>query len=272
MRPLCNSLVVTAAAALFILAAAEAATALPDPVPSTVTVPHCAWDSPGRNPYMGDVVTAVDRYRDIAPAARERLKQRMARRQYDDIVSIRREAIDGSASYAPTIRSMHFGTDSVCQSVTRTKWTDQMQERGLVYCESDACILVPTVCRNVSRITRLAPAGPTEALAFDDPAAGAMPAGGSFAALGGPLLLPQAADPGGTRQPTAAAPISPPAIDPGPHPGHWTPPPVSPPPVVPPPVVPPAVPEPAQWLQLIAGLALLAAGRTLVRRARPRRA
>jgi len=29
-----------------------------------------------------------------------------------------------------------------------------MQERGLVYCDSGQCILVPTVCRNVSRITR----------------------------------------------------------------------------------------------------------------------
>ena len=31
-----------------------------------------------------------------------------------------------------------------------------MQERGLVYCESGQCILVPTVCRNVSRIARSA--------------------------------------------------------------------------------------------------------------------
>lgn len=29
-----------------------------------------------------------------------------------------------------------------------------MQERGLVYCDGGDCILVPTVCRNVSRIAR----------------------------------------------------------------------------------------------------------------------
>ena len=38
--------------------------------------------------------------------------------------------------------------------MTRAAWAPQTQERGLVYCEAGQCILVPTVCRNVSRITR----------------------------------------------------------------------------------------------------------------------
>ena len=38
--------------------------------------------------------------------------------------------------------------------MTRAAWAPQTQERGLVYREAGQCILVPTVCRNVSRITR----------------------------------------------------------------------------------------------------------------------
>jgi hypothetical protein len=118
------------------------------------TLPTCSWDHPGHDPFMGDVVAAVDRYQDIPVDVRRRLQTRMAKREYDDIVSIRRDSITGRARYRGTIRDMHFGTGQVCRAVTRSSWTPQMQERGLVYCESGQCILVPTVCRNVSRIAR----------------------------------------------------------------------------------------------------------------------
>jgi len=121
---------------------------------SGAALPQCSWDRPGVNPFMGDVVAAVDRYRDIPAPVRERLKARMQKRSYDEMVSITRDAIVGKARYDAQIRDMHFGQGSVCGTVTRARWTDKMQERGLVYCEDGHCILVPTVCRNVSRITR----------------------------------------------------------------------------------------------------------------------
>ncbi len=124
--------------------------------PATVALVRCSWDRPGVNPFMGDVVAAVDRYRDIPSEVRERLKARMATREYDDLVEIRRDSMlgRGGYDYGSTITDMHFGMNQVCRSVTRSSWTPQMQERGLVYCESGHCILVPTVCRNVSRVTR----------------------------------------------------------------------------------------------------------------------
>lgn len=125
---------------------------------SGATLPQCSWDRPGVNPFMGDVVAAVDRYKDIPVATREKLKQRMQARSYDEMVTISRDAIEGKARYGSEIRDMHFGQGSVCGTVTRARWTDKMQERGLVYCEDGHCILVPTVCRNVSRIKREAPA------------------------------------------------------------------------------------------------------------------
>jgi hypothetical protein len=158
--------------------------------PRNDTLATCSWDQPGRNPFMGDVVAAVDRYRDIPMPVREKLKQRMRSRQYEDLVDIRRDEIKGKFEYAATIRDMHFGEGSVCRQVTRERWTDRMHERGLVYCEAEHCILVPTVCRNVSRIERKAP--PVAAAPLQPPAV---------------LLAPPLAV-GGREAPAGAAPVA----------------------------------------------------------------
>ena len=123
---------------------------------STATLPACSWDRPGVDPFMGNVVAAVDRYTDIPAETRTRLKQRMSTRQYDEIATIRRDSITGKAHrYGAQIRDMHFGNGTVCREVTRAAWADSTVERGLVYCEGDHCLIVPTVCRNLSRVTRL---------------------------------------------------------------------------------------------------------------------
>lgn len=113
----------------------------------------CSWDRPGANPFMGDVVAAVDRYQDIPVEVRKTLKKRIAARQYDELATIKRDSIEGAYRYTD-LRDMHFGKGTICQTVTREKWKDTTQERGLVYCEDGHCLIVPTVCRNVSRITR----------------------------------------------------------------------------------------------------------------------
>lgn len=245
------------------------------------TLPQCSWDKPGANPFMGDVVAAVDRYQDIPAATREKLKARMQARQYDDVAVIERDSIRGQARYAPEIRDMHFGPGAVCATVTRSKWTVKAQERGLVYCEDGQCILVPTVCRNVSRIRRLekpAAAAPSQAanvasatregedttpLEFEAPGAGPMaapadsfasqsgaaslgptatPQGGSFASLGGGS---PATTTGGNSGPPLIG-ISIPSLPPGTvRPADSL------------PGVTPAVPEPGTWAMIIAGLALV---------------
>ena len=124
---------------------ALAATANPSQrAPRNDALAQCSWDRPGRNAFSGDVVAAIDRYSDIPTPVRVRLKERMQAREYDDMVDIRRDSINGKFEYAGAIRDMHFGKDRVCRQVTRSKWTDKTHERGLVYCESEHCILVPT--------------------------------------------------------------------------------------------------------------------------------
>lgn len=122
---------------------------------TNTTLKSCSWDRPGKNPYMGELPSAVDRYTDLSAEVRTKLKDRIAKQQYDDVVEIRRDGIVGGGkfTYASQIRDMHFGDKGrMCSTVTRQRWTATTTERGLVYCESGQCVMVPTVCRNVSRV------------------------------------------------------------------------------------------------------------------------
>lgn len=114
----------------------------------------CAWPDPGHDPFMGDVVAAVDRYTDIPPGVRAELQRRMELRQYDELVPITRDGVPGYAG----LRDMHFGAGRICRgAVDHSMWPSGRVERGLIYCVDEHCVIVPTVCRNVSRITRLPP-------------------------------------------------------------------------------------------------------------------
>ena len=243
--------------------------------PRADVLEHCSWNRPGADPFMGDVVAAVDRYPDIAPQVREQLKARMRARQYDEIVVISRDAIRGKGNYDARISDMHFGPGRVCRNVTRAGWSEQMQERGLVYCVQGACILVPTVCRNVSRITQVAAAGPRGAGAA--PAVAAAPAAAPYAPVIDNPGTPHGGSLTGSAPPAvlASLPVQafdvvhssntvwPSSIGDGRNGG-------GPPPrgssiiesLVPPPdlSVLPAVPEPHTWAMLLAGLALLVCG------------
>ncbi|OEZ82710.1 PEP-CTERM motif protein [Janthinobacterium sp. HH104] len=252
---------------------------------------NCNWNRPGVDPFMGDVVAAVDRYTDIAPPVREQLKERMRARQYDEIVVISRDAIRGKGNYNARISDMHFGPGRVCRNVTRAGWNEQMQERGLVYCVQGQCILVPTICRNVSRITQAPASAPPAAGAAPGGAAPVAAAPAAPAAAGVPLIdnpdaLRGGSFTGGAMPPevasipflpfdyvrTVGGITSPAGMGGGGGGGGSGRPPdqgssiiVPPTVIIPtlPPTVPtvlPAVPEPQTWAMLLAGLALTAFG------------
>lgn len=114
----------------------------------------CSWDSPGHNPFTGNVAAAVYRYKEIPRSVADRLSARMAKQQYDDVAEITRDQIKGEAEYTD-LRRMHFGKKSVCAgAVSRSKWGSRV-ERGLVYCEETHCIIVPTICNNVALVTKV---------------------------------------------------------------------------------------------------------------------
>lgn len=246
--------------------------------------PGCSWAHPGANPYRGDPVHVLADF-DLPDATRATLREMMQAHRTTDVVTITRDDIVGhdGAGYAD-LREMHSGRGQVCHgNVDRSAWSAKRRERGLVYCAGDACVIVPTICNNVSLATRK----PDHEAALDDtpidiePAAGPAPAPPDAPAPAagtppseGPLdFFPTPGDGGGL--PTAppaegggggggssvggnpggglpTAPIgggNPPCCDTGPigpvGPG------------IPPATPPPAVPEAPAALLLLAGLALL---------------
>lgn len=127
------------------------------PIAATLAIAAaCSWASPGSDRFTGDPVAAVDRYKDIPVETRAKLKERMASRKYDEVVEIRKDRLGDGKTYGPEIRDMHWGANKMCAGVAdRSKWSDKAMERGLVYCADGHCLLLPTVCGNLSRITKL---------------------------------------------------------------------------------------------------------------------
>lgn len=119
--------------------------------------PSCSWDNPGHDRYQGSVPAAVSSYQDIPKDVQSRLRSRMEARDYDDVAEISRDKIAGKSEYSD-LRQMHFGKNRVCNTVSRSKWTPNAKELGLVYCDGEYCLIVPTICNNVSRVTRVTPA------------------------------------------------------------------------------------------------------------------
>jgi hypothetical protein len=228
-------------------------------VASTVTLPSCSWDRPGADPYMGDIEAAVDRYRDIPPEVRAKLKAKMRTRAYDDIATITRDKIEGKGGPAgkqtySNLRDMHFGKGRICREVTRSKWKPDAVERGLVYCEGEHCLIVPTVCRNVSRVTPDELNPEPKAGEDEDPPPTAMGAnvlgGQRFVDITDPLpARPLSVEPPAGELPieTAQGPPTPPDVprdrfsDPVP------------------PTPPTPIPEPSTWALMGLGVALVGA-------------
>ena len=121
---------------------------------SAIFANPCSWDNPGHNPYVGKVETAINNYQDIPPAIRTTLIAKIQRDEYDDLVEIKRDSIEGTHSYDNDIKGMHFGKNRTCSTITRGKWAPTHSEPAKVYCEGPYCIAIPKVCNNVSRITR----------------------------------------------------------------------------------------------------------------------
>lgn len=201
-------------------------------------IDHCSWNSPGADPYRGEPSAAVYSYSDIPRSVQDALAERMKRQKFDDIATIGRDAISGGREYTG-LRDMHFGRGKVCRTVDRSGWAADALEIGLVYCEAEHCLIVPTVCRNVSRVTR-APAS-----AFVEPGQPtAMSTGGGQTAYTNTFAAPEPAAPQLalielTVEATDGWPMLPPLW------ASWTPGPT------------PPVPEAPGWARMLAGLAAL---------------
>jgi hypothetical protein len=165
--------------------------------------PGCSWAHPGANPYRGDPVSALGDFA-MPEDTRRQLRVLMASHRYTDVVTITRDDITGAQAYTD-LREMHSGHGQTCHgSVVRSAWDADRKERGLVYCVGDTCVIVPTICNNVSLVSRkpdeatLSPVLPVAEgpLEFEPPAAGppksavVAPAPGALAAPADFDMLP----------------------------------------------------------------------------------
>ena len=121
---------------------------------SLVAAPSgCSWAHPGANPYRGDPAHALASF-DLPEPTRQKLRVLMDAHRYTDVATITRDDIVGAHTYTG-LREMHSGGGQSCHGdVDRSAWSAKHRERGLVYCADDACVIVPTVCNNVSLVSR----------------------------------------------------------------------------------------------------------------------
>ena len=156
----------------------------------------CSWAHPGANPYRGDPVHALADF-DMPPSTRDKLRELMAAHRYTDVATITRDDIVGTHGYTD-LREMHSGGGQVCHgAVDRSAWAADRHERGLVYCADEVCVVVPTICNNVSLVSRK----PDQPATLDDtpidisPAAGPAPTPADTPATPPPSAVPTDATP-----------------------------------------------------------------------------
>lgn len=128
----------------------------------------CSWAHPGANPYRGAPAAAIADF-PMSEDTRRQLRALMEAHRYTDVVTITRDDIVGKGHYAD-LRMMHSGRGELCHGgVDRSQWSATHEERGLVYCVGDTCVIVPTVCNNVSLVSRRPDEPPLQSGMADGP-------------------------------------------------------------------------------------------------------
>jgi len=249
-------------------------------VVATTVGSGCSWAHPGANPYRG-VPAAVLADFAMADDTRRQLRVLMAARRYTDVVTITRDRIAGRHAYSD-LRQMHSGHGQVCHgSVDRSAWSPTHEERALVYCVAETCVVVPTVCNNVSLVTREPDEDPLQSGADEpidiSPAAGPTPPSSDDVAaqdhVSDPLdFTPAGGDPGADADGGGGSSFTSPSLSGGGGGGdisccgHVPTGPTE--PGLPPVVTPSSpVPEAPEWSLLLGGMALVGAlGRRAISR------
>jgi hypothetical protein len=126
---------------------------------STVAVePVCVWNDRGLHRVTVPVSPLVDHYPDIPKATRDKLKQRIDRFQYDEMVVISRDGIKSDVFTYSGMQYMHFGNgQKVCGEVKTDHWAPGDIERAMIFCQDGHCLALPLVCSNLARVTRFEP-------------------------------------------------------------------------------------------------------------------
>lgn len=144
----------------------------------------CDLDSTSLPAYTGDVAESVSRFADIPHEAKLRLRERIEKHRFDEVVEIRRDAIDGASSYAPELTGLQYDKTH-CSTVSRKTWSLDTKEVALSYCEGERCVLVTVNGRHMLRADRALSASDPQDLLRQYPTA----SGAQSSVAGGRLLV-----------------------------------------------------------------------------------
>ncbi len=119
----------------------------------------CSWDTPGANPFKGRAASAIMSYEQFDWWDRKWLSWRVSlNMQPDERVFIGKKGVHGPKSeFVTDIHDMHFGTSTVCQTITRHSWPEWHMEPASMYCAYIWCIVIPDICKNISWVKRHPP-------------------------------------------------------------------------------------------------------------------
>jgi hypothetical protein len=115
----------------------------------------CDWNSPGSNPQTGDKAASIENYKDIPPAIRAILKEKIEKKKYDDVATISRNAIRGGNDYT-NARDMHWGNNRMCKGeVVRSRWSEKQTHGAMIFTYAGYTIAIASVCGNVFRLDQV---------------------------------------------------------------------------------------------------------------------
>ena len=153
---------------------------LPYPV---ATLQRLPWTNPGHRPYTGSFEDALNRYAGEIPLTplntlRQLVKEPAKNGRYVIIDRAGVQSPDGAHKYGD-LRAMHFAEGQLLRAVLDTSmWPQGFSTGALVFQAAQYCICIPTICRNVSIVT---PIAPRVAQPFDPRAVATVPEPSSIA-------------------------------------------------------------------------------------------
>jgi thermitase len=139
------------------------------------TTGTCDWQPSSHAAFDGPLAPLVERFQDIPIELRERLKRRIDAHQFDEVVTIQRDAIVGKQQYGNQISGLQAEVGSHCTQANREQWSSSVRELALSYCEAGYCVMVTINGHHLGRISRIdlatAQSDPSDVIELEPPAA-----------------------------------------------------------------------------------------------------
>lgn len=116
---------------------------------------NCDWTNPGLDSFrngggnLGDAIYRLP----IDIEDKRKLTTLVEKKDYVEMATITQKGIEGFYYKYDNLRYMAFGRNKICRNV-KMNWEPARVERGLVYCTPKVCVIIPTVCNNISLIDR----------------------------------------------------------------------------------------------------------------------